>query len=442
MIGVGGISMSALARILLSMSHSISGSDSTESELTKSLQSDGITVAIGHSSDNIKSPDLVVFTAAIDEDNPELVAARALGVPVIERSVLLGEIMTLYKYPVNVAGTHGKTTTTSMFSLILLDANVEPTILVGGELSNINGNLKIGKQDYLVCEACEYVDSFLQFKPFLSIINNIEEDHMDYFENLEQIISSFAKFANLTSPNGTVIANFDDENVRACIECVNVPVVTFGIENDNADFSAKNIKFANFDCSFDVYRDNEFYTGIELNVTGEHNIYNALAAISASAVLDIPSKAIKSGLAKFRGTKRRFELIGKTTNGATVVDDYAHHPTEIRTTLNAAKNMNFNKVWCIFQPHTYTRTDAFLDEFAEALSIADNVILLDIYAAREINHSGVSSKILAGKIPNGVYVETFENAGKYVSDKANKNDLILTMGAGDVWKVHNFITKL
>jgi len=442
MIGIGGISMSALAKILSSLGHTISGSDSTESELIKSLRNDGISVTIGHSTDNINLPDLVVFTAAIDENEPELVYARTLGVPVIERSVLLGEIMTLYKYPINIAGTHGKTSTTSMLSLILLDANVDPTILVGGELSNIGGNLKIGKQDYLVCEACEYVDSFLQFKPFVSIINNIEEDHLDYFENLEQIISSFVKFANLTSPDGTVVANFDDKNVQTCLDSVNVPTVTFGIENNHAGFLAKNIEFENFGCKFDVYKNCEFFVALDLNVTGKHNIYNALAAIAASVISDIPTEAIKSGLAKFKGTKRRFELIGKTSNGATVVDDYAHHPTEIRTTLNASKNMKFDKVWCIFQPHTYTRTDAFLDEFAESLKIADNVILIDIYAAREINHSGVSSKVLADKINGGIYLPTFEEAGKYVSENAGENDLILTMGAGDVWKVHSFITTV
>jgi len=436
MIGIGGISMSALARILLSLGHTVSGSDSTRSEIIKLLQNDGVAVTIGHAADNIKSPDLVCYTAAIDDNNPELVAARKLGVPVIERSVLLGEIMTLYKYPLNVAGTHGKTTTTSMLSLILLDANVEPTILVGGELSNIGGNLKIGKQDYLICEACEYVDSFLQFKPFLSIINNIEEDHMDYFENLKQIIGSFTKFVNLTSPDGAVIANFDDKNVRACIKHVNVPVITFGIENDNADFSAKNIKFANFGCNFDVYRNDEFFADIELNVTGEHNIYNALAALTSAAAMNIPVDAIKSGLAKFHGTKRRFELIGKTERGATIVDDYAHHPTEIRTTLAASKTMGFDKVWCIFQPHTYTRTVAFLDDFAEALSGADEVILIDIYAARENNPTGVSSKDIADKINGGIYIPAFEDAGKYVAANAGENDLILTMGAGDVWKTH------
>jgi len=442
MIGIGGISMSALARILFSLGHNVSGSDSTESDITKALSADGINVTIAHSANNIKSPDLVCYTAAIGDDNPELIKARTLDVPVIERSVLLGEMMTLYKYPINIAGTHGKTTTTSMLSLILLDSNVDPTILVGGELENINGNLKIGSQDYLVCEACEYVDSFLKFKPFMSVINNIEEDHMDYFKNLEQIITSFTKFSNLTLPNGAVIANFDDKNVRTCIERVNVPVVTFGIENRNADYQAKNVKFDQFNCKFDVYKKDEFFTDIELNVTGEHNIYNAMAAIASAATLDIPIKSIKSGLAKFKGAKRRFEFIGKTKSGATMVDDYAHHPTEIRTTLAAAKNMGFDKVWCVFQPHTYTRTVAFLNDFAEALAIADNVVLIDIYAAREINHSSVSSKDIAKKITGGVYIPTFEEAGKYVASNAEPNDLILTMGAGDVWKVHQYITNV
>ncbi|MCL2838080.1 MAG: UDP-N-acetylmuramate--L-alanine ligase [Oscillospiraceae bacterium] len=431
--------MSALARILLSFGYEISGSDTTKSDLIESLKNDGADIAIGHSADNIQSPDLVVFTAAIDENEPELLAARALGVPVIERSILLGEIMTLYKYPINIAGTHGKTTVTSMLSLILLDAEVDPTILVGGELSDIGGNLKIGALDYLVCEACEYVDSFLQFKPFISVINNIEEDHMDYFKDLDQIIGSFAKFANLTSPVGAVVANFDDENVRTCAKSVNVPIVTYGIDNSAADFSARNVQFIGHGSKFDLYRKGERYAEINLQVTGEHNIYNALAAIATADTLNIPIAAIISGLSKFRGTRRRFEYLGKTANGATVVDDYAHHPTEIRTTLNAAKKMDYDNVWCIFQPHTYTRTNAFLDDFAAALSIADRAILIDIYAAREINHTGVSSKDIADKHAAAVYIPEFEEAAKYAQSHAGANDLIITMGAGDVWKTHGFI---
>ena len=429
--------MSALAHILLSLEHTVSGSDMTPSDITKSLEAAGATIAIGHSANNIKSPDLVVYTAAIDDDEPELIAARASGAPVLERSVFLGQLMTLYKYPINVAGTHGKTSTTSMLSLILLAANVDPTILVGGELADIGGNLKIGATDYLVCEACEYVDSFLQFAPYISIINNIEEDHMDYFGSLSHIIESFTKFANLTSINGAVVANFDDENVRKCLESVNVQTVTYGIHNHNVDFAARNVEFIGMGCNFALYRSGEFCAEIELSVTGEHNVYNALASIAASFALNIPIEAIQRGLAKFGGTKRRFEYLGKTTHGATVIDDYAHHPTEIRTTLNAAKSMDFSNVWCIFQPHTYTRTNAFLDDFAEALAIADRVILIDIYAAREVNHTGISSKDIADKIPNAIYIADFETASKHVKDLAGDGDLILTMGAGDVWKTHS-----
>jgi len=310
---------------------------------------------------------------------------------------------------------------------------------VGGELSDIGGNLKIGALDYLVCEACEYVDSFLQFKPFISVINNIEEDHMDYFKDLDQIIGSFAKFANLTSPVGAVVANFDDENVRTCAKSVNVPIVTYGIDNSAADFSARNVQFIGHGSKFDLYRKGERYAEINLQVTGEHNIYNALAAIATADTLNIPIAAIISGLSKFRGTRRRFEYLGKTANGATVVDDYAHHPTEIRTTLNAAKKMDYDNVWCIFQPHTYTRTNAFLDDFAAALSIADRAILIDIYAAREINHTGVSSKDIADKHAAAVYIPEFEEAAKYAQSHAGANDLIITMGAGDVWKTHGFI---
>ena len=433
--------MSALAKILLSLGVKVSGSDMTATAITDSLTAAGANITIGHSPANLKSPDLVVYTAAIDENEPELLAARELGVPVIERSVFLGELMTLYKFPINVAGTHGKTSVTSMLALILLNADVDPTILVGGELEAIGGNLKIGALDYLACEACEYVDSFLKFKPFISVLNNVEADHLDYFRDLDHVIESFTKFANLTSPDGKVVANFDDKNVRTCLESVKIPTITFGIHNSDADFLAKNIESKGMNCKFGVHRGGEFFAEINMNVTGEHNIYNALAAISAAAALDIPTEAIQRGLADFVGTKRRFEYIGKTSSGATVVDDYAHHPTEIRTTLNAAKTMGFSKVWCIFQPHTYTRTISFLDEFAKTLAIADNVILIDIYAAREINTTGISSQNLADKIPQAVYISGFEAAARYVLDNAGADDLIITMGAGDVWKVYKYITE-
>ena len=435
MIGIGGISMSALAHMLIDFGYKISGSDTKTSNLTDDLIAAGAEIMIGQCAENIKNPDLVCYTAAISESNPELQKARSLGVPVIERAELLGALMQLYKYPIAIAGTHGKTTTTSMMSLILLAAETDPTILVGGELPQIGGNFRLGKRDYLPFEACEYVESFLHFKPFLSIITNVEEDHLDYFSDINHIISSFRKFASLTSPHGCNIVCSDDKNALAVVQNVDKKVISYGLNDKNADYTASDIVIDEKGCAhFTVCRKNNGSFNIDLNVAGTHNILNALAVTAAAEFLGIGVNAIKAGLKEFGGTKRRFEKIG-TYNGCDVVDDYAHHPTEIRATLTSAKSMSYNKIWTVFQPHTYTRTKSLLDDFAEVLPLSDKVIIADVYPAREEYDGTIHSCDLAAKIPDSVYINNMDAIVRYLKANVTPGDLIIAMGAGDVNKI-------
>ena len=435
MIGIGGISMSALAHILLFFNYRVSGSDRTETMLTEKLRKAGADISIGQSADNINDPALVCYTAAIAKDNPELVKARSLGIPVMERAELLGQIMKLYKFPLAVAGTHGKTTTTSMLSLILLDAGLDPTILVGGELPQIDGNYKIGKKDYLVFEACEYVESFLHFHPYLSVITNVEEDHLDYFSNLQHIISAFEKFAMLNSPNGCIIVCSDDKNAMEVVQNIEKRIIKYGVNSKNNDFFADNIHISDDEFTeFDVYAFGKPFINLKLNVHGEHNVRNALGAIAAAYEIGIDAEHIKSGLESFIGTKRRFEKLGEV-NGFTVIDDYAHHPTEIASTLKAANDIAHGDVWCIFQPHTYSRTKAFLPEFAEALGHADKVIIADVYPAREKYDGTVHSCDLALLTDKAVYINNFDAIKRYVLEYAKPGDTVITMGAGDIFKV-------
>lgn len=435
MIGIGGISMSAIAHMLLSLGFSVSGSDRTKTNLTDKLEKLGVKVYEGQSADNIESPQLVCYTAAISEDNPELCRARENGIPCLERAELLGQIMTMYRYPLAIAGTHGKTTTTSMLSLIILSAKLDPTILVGGELPQIDGNYRIGGREYLVCEACEYVESFLNFKPFLSIITNIEADHLDYFGNLSNIIASFEKFARLNSPLGHIIVCSDDKNALSVVQNIESNVKKYAIYDKNADFSAdyikKNEMYGN---SFDIIHNGEHFLSVDMRVSGEHNILNALAAAAAAYCLGIDKEAIKEGLESFTGTKRRFEKLGEV-DGITVIDDYAHHPTEIRATLTTAKAMDYNNVWCIFQPHTYSRTRSLFDEFVDVLPMADKLIIADVYSARERYDGSVHSCDLAVKIDKAVYMNDFGAIKRYVLKNAKAGDLVLTVGAGDVFKI-------
>ncbi len=435
MVGIGGISMSALAHMLKCFGYKVTGSDRCETEIVKKLAAASINVNIGHNAENIKDPDLVCYTAAIPMDNPELVKARSLGIPMMERAELLGQLMKRYQYPIAVAGTHGKTTTTSMLSLVLLEAELDPTILVGGELSQIGGNYKIGDDKYLVLEACEYVESFLHFNPFMSIITNVEEDHLDYFADLNHIITAFVSFARLNSPFGCIIVCYDDKNIQTVVQNIEARVVKYGLISENNDFYAEDIHLNSFGkTELKVYAYGKYVTTLELSVHGDHNVKNALGAFVAAWEMGISPDAIKRGLESFGGTKRRFEELGKV-NGLTVIDDYAHHPTEIRSTLETAKTLTKGDVWCIFQPHTYSRTKAFLEDFATSLSIADRVVLTDIYPAREEYDGTMHSCDLAALINNVTYINDFGAVKRYVQANAKPGDMVITMGAGDVYKI-------
>ena len=435
MIGIGGISMSALAHILRYFGYRVTGSDSTPSDLTRELEKAGIPVAIGQSADNIKDPDMVCYTAAISKDNPEFVKARESSIPMLERAELLGQIMTLYKFPLAVAGTHGKTTTTSMLSLVLLEADADPTILVGGVLPQINGNLRIGGKEYLVCEACEYVESFLHFHPYLSIITNVEADHLDYFRDLTHIITAFEKFSRLNAPEGNIIVNSDDVNAMKSVKNAQCKITYFGIRDKNSDFTAHHVEYdENGHPSFDIYLRGQEYVSVRLQVTGEHNIYNALAVCAAATCLGIGRQDVKRGLEAFGGTKRRFEKIG-TCSGAVIIDDYAHHPTEIRATLESAAKIQHGRVWCVFQPHTYSRTKALLPDFVQALRSADRLILTDVYPAREQYDGTIHTCDLAIQIPHAVYMNDFGAIERYLKQNVRPGDLVITMGAGNVCQI-------
>ena len=440
-IGIGGISMSGLARIMISRGYSVTGSDLKEGNITESLKRLGATINIGHSRSNINLADLVVYTAAISKDNEEYQEAVRLGIPTMERSEFLGQIMKSYKYSINISGTHGKTTTTSMISAITLEGKLNPTIHVGGELDLIGGNTLVGGEEYFITEACEYVDSFVKFYPYTAVVLNIEEDHLDYFSGIEAIKESFYKFISKVPEEGYIVGFLDDENVKEILKkdviCKNV--VTYAIDNQDAKWRATNISFdKKGHGSFDLIKNNEFCCRITLNIPGMHNIKNALAASVVCIEMGVKKEIIVDALKNFSGAHRRFEYKGEKDN-VKVVDDYAHHPSEIKTTLKATKNSGFDKVWCIFQPHTYTRTKSLFNEFLEAFYDADNVIITDIYAAREKDTGIVNSKMLAqglnDKGVNALYIKHFEDIVKYLKENVRENDLVLTMGAGDVYKI-------
>lgn len=433
MIGIGGISMSGIAEMLISFGYHVSGSDVKETNLTRRLRESGAEITIGQKAENIKNPDLVCYTAAISQDNPELKAAHEKNIHCIERAVLLGALLQKYKYPIAVAGTHGKTTTSSMLSLCLIEAEKDPTILIGGELKQIGGNYYIGKNEYLPFEACEYVESFLHFKPYASIITNIEEDHMDYFKDINHIKSSFKKFAALTDSDGLNVVCIDGENTDCIISEVDRKCVTYGLLNKSADYTAENVILdENGYPQFDICCHGEKLINVHLSVAGNHNITNAVGVTALCDSLKIDKAAIKRGLESFGGTKRRFDKLGKTKNGTQIVDDYAHHPTEIETTIKTAKKMGYENVWVAFQPHTYTRTAAFLEDFAKALKHADKVMIADIYPAREKYDGTIHSCDLASLIPGCVYMNDLNAMKRYILENASPDDLVITMGAGNI----------
>ena len=434
-IGIGGISMSGLAEILIGRGYKVSGSDMQRSNLTDRLQKLGATVYIGQSASNIKEYDLIVYTAAIKEDNEEYIAAKKSGAPMIDRATLLGAVMRSYKYAVAVSGTHGKTSTTSMLSHIMLQASLDPTISIGGELPAIDGNIRVGKSDYFVCEACEYCESFLKFFPYISIILNIEEDHLDYFSGIKHIISAFHKLALLSPADGAVVANIDNKNTVEAVRDINCGLITCSVKKD-ADYRAKNTEIDDLgNASFDLYEKGKLLGSINLSVPGIHNVSNAVCAIAASRRLGISFDDIKDGLLSYCGVKRRFETKGDKS-GVLVVDDYAHHPTEIEATLKTAESIECNNIWCAFQPHTYTRTKTLYDDFVKVFnSTRAKILMLDIYAAREKDTGIVSSKQLSEDVCGCRYFPSFEECAGFLKENAKSGDLIITMGAGDIYKV-------
>ena len=438
-IGIGGISMSGLAEILLTAGFRISGSDAHESELTRHLEKQGAELYYGQRKDNIGGHlDLVVYTAAIHEDNPEYIEVVRRGIPMLSRAELLGQIMLNYKNSIAVSGTHGKTTTTSMISEILLAGSADPTISVGGILKSIGGNIRIGSRDLFVTEACEYTNSFLSFCPTTEVILNIEADHLDFFKDLDDIRASFRAFAGRLKAGGLLIISSDIPAYEEIFEGLPCQVVTFG-KSGNSTYRADNVVYDEYARpSFDLIVEGKKEERITLSVPGEHNLYNALAAIAVAKASGIPGDAIVRGLANFEGTRRRFEKKGELA-GITIIDDYAHHPQEIRVTLEAARKFPKKKLWCVFQPHTYTRTKAFLKEFAESLALADEVILADIYAARETDTLGISSADLAQQIreqgTSVAYLPSFDEIETFILENCSGGDLLITMGAGDIVKV-------
>jgi UDP-N-acetylmuramate--alanine ligase len=438
-IGIGGISMSGLAEILLKENFIISGSDSKSSSLTNHLESLGATVFIGQRASNITDDiDLVVYTAAIREDNLEYKAVLEKNIPTLTRAQLLGQIMNNYDNPIAVSGTHGKTTTTSIISQILLQDNADPTISVGGILKAIGGNIRVGNSEIFLTEACEYTNSFLNFYPKISVILNIEEDHLDFFTDIKEIRASFKKFANNLPDNGTLVINGDIDNYNDITSNLKCQIITYGISDCNT-YSATNIEFNELaQASYDLVKDKSIIEHIVLHVPGIHNVYNSLAAIAVANELDISLETVKKGILSYSGTDRRFEYKGEI-GGVTIIDDYAHHPTEIAATLNAAKNYPHKTTWCVFQPHTYTRTKAFMSDFAKSLSLADKVVLADIYAARETDNLGISSRTLLEEIKklgcDAYYFSSFDEIENFLLENCMHGDLLITMGAGDILKV-------
>lgn len=437
-IGIGGISMSGLAEILLENGYKVSGSDMKSSSILKRLEDKGAIIYLGHSKDNINDADLVVYTDAISNDNPELVKALEKNIVTVDRGTFLGQLMKLYNNSIAVSGTHGKTTTTGMLSIILSDSTLDPTILLGGELDQIGGNVKIGNGEVLLTEACEYKGNILKFYATIGIILNIDEDHLDYFENLNHIIKTFSDFARLIPEEGYIVVNNDDKNVIEAIKDSKCNVATFAINND-ANYKATDISFneKGFPSFKLVINDNKSYD-ILLNTIGIHNVYNALAAIATAHICGVPMNSIISSIAKYTGTHRRQEYKG-SLRGATIIDDYAHHPTAVKATLSALRNSSKGRIICAFQPHTYTRTKALLEEFANSFSDADKVLITDIYAAREKDTGMVHSRDLVHElIKNGVdteYLGTFEEISDYIKDNVHKDDIVVTMGAGDIYSV-------
>ena len=438
MAGIGGVSMCALAEVLKGMGLLVQGSDMTDSDTVKHLRSVGIPVAIGHSAENLQNCDLVIRTAAIHDSNPEIAGAVARGIPVYERSQGWGAIMQAYRHAVCISGTHGKTTTTSMATYIFMAAQKDPTVMIGGTLPLLGKGYRVGGGDTIILESCEYCNSFLNFFPTVAVILNVAADHLDFFHDLADIEHSFRQFACLPPEGGFVIANGDDRGAREALAGLDRPVHWFSVKDTSADVYADNVAFFDgFPC-FDVVAGGKRYAHVALHVPGKHNISNALAAASVAYALGVDGAAVSEGLAAFTGAERRFQYRG-TFNGARVYDDYAHHPDELHALLDMARSLPHKRLICAFQPHTYTRTKALFDDFVRELKTVDVAVLAEIYAARETNEVGISSRDLCARIPGSVYCATLKETAQALREIVKPGDVVLTVGAGDIYRVGNML---
>lgn len=440
MIGIGGVSMSGIAVILKNWGFNVTGSDANESESVQLLRKKGIDVVIGHDIKSVAGSDVVIYSAAVKQTDPEIIEAHKLNIPTIERADFLGEITRCYKDTICISGTHGKTTTTSMVSLCFMDALKDPSIQVGAMLKNLEGNYRVGNSEHFIIEACEYVESFLKFSPKAEIILNIDNDHLDYFKNFDNIKNAFIKYVKLLPDDGLLVINGDDKNCLDLSQYTKAKVVTYGIKNEDTDFVGKNIVFDNDGFpEFDIFYRGEFFMKLKLSVPGMHNVLNALSCVAICTEYGIERKDIQDALIKFTGAHRRFEFKGKINNEISVYDDYAHHPTEIKATYNSLKNKKYNESWVIFQPHTYSRTKLLLNDFADALKDFDHIIILDIYAARETNTHNISSEDLVNTIKSlgkdPIFIPDFDNCTNYIKDNVKKDDIVITLGAGTVTQI-------
>ena len=440
MIGIGGVSMSGIAAILKNWGFTVTGSDTNDSENIQALMQKGIKVVIGHSLEDVANSDIVVYSAAVKQDDPEMLEAKNLHIPTIERADFLGELTRCYKDTICISGTHGKTTTTSMIALCFLEALEDPSIQVGAYLKQLGGNYMVGNSEHFIIEACEYVESFLKFSPKAEVILNIDNDHLDYFKTFENIKNAFIKYVKLLPDDGVLIINADDTNCLDLAQYTNATIITYGIQNKEADFYAENIIFDHDGfAEFDVFYRGELFDKIKLSIPGIHNVLNALSCIALCTKYGIEKNAIKSALLKFTGAHRRFEFKGKIDNKVSVYDDYGHHPTEILATAKSLSYKKYNHSWVIFQPHTYSRTKNLLEDFANSLLSFDHVIVLDIYAARDKNTYGISSKDLVNQLiaigKDAKYIPDFNECVSYVKNNVKENDIVMTLGAGTVTEI-------
>lgn len=441
-IGIGGSGMCPLAEILHKEGYQLSGSDNNETDTLARIRSMGIPVAMGQRAENIEGAEMIVYTAALLKDNPELVAALESGIPTFERSKLLGAVTRIYPNSICISGTHGKTTACSMLTQVLIEADFDPTAVIGGKLPLTGSNGMVGHSEHMVCEACEFVDTFLDLSPDIAVILNVDEDHLDYFKTFENLKKSFTKFASMATK--MIIFNGDDLNtvdtVVPAVEICKKPVISFGLDDGNI-YRAVNVELKNEFASFDLIRYGENIGRVSLGVPGKHHVYNALAVIASAMESGVTFEQCVRGIADFKGAGRRFEILDKI-NGITIADDYAHHPKELEVTLRTAMNMGFNRVWAVHQPFTYSRTHILFDDFVEVLKIPDKCVLTEIMGSREVNTYGIYTSQLAEKIPGSVWFNTFDEVAEHVVNNAESGDLIITLGCGDIYKAAKIMIKL